>query len=190
MRERSDDSAAWSRTKSASEIRDRSNSSLTPWSSTNSSATTPLSEVATKTSPRDVLPNAYLITSLISGPRRFRGPILHSARPRPYRSVVCFRIQDKQNAARRVAGRRISRRGSSRTLGSCHFAIDQRSLALGSVSIVQQRPAVTHHAMAGNSEGDRIVGTGLADRPERLGTRNATSQLREGGRPTGRNGEE
>src|SRR5258708_36269248 len=89
-----------------------------------------------------------------------------------------------------MAGQRISRRGPSRSLRSHHFAIDQRSLALGSVSIVQQRSAVTHYAMAGNSEGDRIVGASLTDRPERLGTRNATSQLREGERPTRRDGAE
>src|SRR5258705_13480183 len=44
--------------------------------------------------------------------------------------------------------------------------------------------------MPGTSEGERIVGAGLTDRPERLGTRNATSQLREGERPTRRNGAE
>src|ERR1700755_452139 len=33
--------------------------------------------------------------------------------------------------------------------------------------------------MTGNSEGDRIISAGPTDRPERLGTRNATGQLRE-----------
>src|SRR6266404_1458373 len=101
-------------------------------------------------------------------------------------------VHTRHTTKRRPAGGRAAHKspGSSRTLRSCHFAIDQRSLALGAVSIVQQRPAVTHHAMTGNSEGDRVVGAGLADRPERLGTRNATSQLREGEWPTRRNGAE
>src|SRR5258705_5154462 len=67
MHERSNASPVRSKTTLVSLNRERSNSSVTLRSSTNSSATTPLSDAATITSPRDVLPNAYLIKSLIAG---------------------------------------------------------------------------------------------------------------------------
>jgi len=78
---------------------------------------------------------------------RVRRPILHNWATTSITIDVCFRIQSKQNAP--DGGRRRISRGRAEIYAAATFAIDQRSLALGDVSIVQQRPAVTYHAMAG-----------------------------------------
>src|ERR1700736_7046418 len=103
MHERSNDSPVWSKTTLASINRERSNSPVTLRSSTNSSATTPLSDAATITSPRDVLPNAYLIKSLITAPRQF-GRLDTAQCATTSVSIRCLLANSRQTK-RRLAGR-------------------------------------------------------------------------------------